>query len=215
MRQVSTEKLSWSASNYDDDLMELVLEGDEVPIETLKSVIRNATLSGRNPVLCGSAFKNKGVHLLLDAVIDYLPSPTDVPAIEGLRVKSKAVTDEVVTRSASDEEPFAALAFKITTDPYVGQLVYLRVYSGQSKRVPKFGMPQKVGENAWVGFFECTQISVRISKSAMQVMSSLLSVLKESPQGTLYAQKTGNPARAYRIPRAGDSDCYRAEDEGR
>ena len=128
------EALLESASNYDDDLMELVLEGDEVPIETLKSVIRNATLSGQaNPVLCGSAFKNKGVHLLLDAVIDYLPSPTDVPAIEGLRVKSKAVTDEVVTRSASDEEPFAALAFKITTDPYVGQLVYLRVYSGTVK----------------------------------------------------------------------------------
>ena len=90
-------------------------------------------------MLCGSAFRNKGVRLLLDAVIDYLPSPTDVPAIKGLKVKGKSVMEEVVERAADDSAPFSALAFKIATDPYVGQLVYLRVYSGSVK----------VGNNIW------------------------------------------------------------------
>ena len=91
------------------------------------------------PVLCGSAFRNKGVRLLLDAVIDYLPSPTDVPAITGLKMKGKNVTEDVVELAADDSAPFFGLVFKIATDPYVGQLVYLRVYSGSVK----------VGNNIW------------------------------------------------------------------
>ena len=81
-------------------------------------------------MLCGSSFKNKGVQQLLDAVIAYLPSPSDVKPVEGYRVKGKQITDEIVTRTSADDEPFSALAFKIATDPYVGQLSYLRIYSG-------------------------------------------------------------------------------------
>jgi elongation factor G len=131
---LSREALLEALSNYDDSILEMILEGEEPPVEQIKDVIRSTTIAGKAiPVLCGSAFKFKGVRLLLDAVIDYLPAPTDVPPITGLRVKSKVVTEETVTRPADDSAPFAALAFKITTDSYVGQLVYLRVYSGMLK----------------------------------------------------------------------------------
>ena len=103
------------------------LEGEEITVEELKAGIRKATTSVEFfPVICGSAFKNKGVQILLDAVIDYLPSPLDVPAIKG----TLPDTDEEVERKSSDEEPFSALAFKIMTDPYVGKLTFFRVYSG-------------------------------------------------------------------------------------
>ena len=103
------------------------LEGEEITNEELKAAIRRATINVEFfPVLCGSAFKNKGVQLMLDAVIDYLPSPLDIPAIKGINPD----TDEEETRPASDDEPFAALAFKIMTDPFVGRLTFIRVYSG-------------------------------------------------------------------------------------
>ncbi|MDQ6976218.1 MAG: elongation factor G [Mariprofundaceae bacterium] len=112
---------------YDEALMESYLEGNGVPEDKLKSCIRRAVLSiDLIPVLCGTAFKNKGVQTLLDAVVDYLPSPSDVPAIKGLLPDS----DETSERLSSDDEPFAALAFKVMTDPYVGTLTYFRVYSG-------------------------------------------------------------------------------------
>jgi elongation factor G len=108
--------------------MEAYLEGEEPSVETLMACIRKGTLNNNVfvPVLCGSAFKNKGVQPLLDAVIDYLPAPTDVAAIQGIDVKTEAQ----VTRKSSDDEPFAALAFKIMTDPFVGSLTFCRVYSG-------------------------------------------------------------------------------------
>ncbi|MBW2185139.1 MAG: elongation factor G [Deltaproteobacteria bacterium] len=113
-------------SSHDDDLMEKYLGGEEITVDELKASIRRATIGLHiNPVLCGSAFKNKGVQHLLDAVIDYMPCPTDVPAIEGVDPKGNEIT-----RPASDEGPFAALAFKIMTDPFVGQLTFFRVYSG-------------------------------------------------------------------------------------
>jgi len=127
------EHLLNEVSDFDDELVELVLEEAEIPVEKLKSAIRKATLSGKlTPVLCGSAFKNKGVQPLLDAILDYLPSPLDVPPMEGhIPVRGTAKDDEeVVIRKASDEEPFSALAFKITADPFVGKLAYFRVYSG-------------------------------------------------------------------------------------
>ena len=121
-------------SNYDDELIELILEEAPVPVAMLKAAIRKATLSSEiTPVLCGSAFKNKGVQPLLDAVLDYLPSPLDVPAIEG-HVPGKLDQDgnEIeMQRHADDSEPFSALAFKIMADPYVGKLAYFRVYSGK------------------------------------------------------------------------------------
>lgn len=121
------EKLVEAVAETDEDLMMKYLEGEEITNEELKAGIRRATINVEFfPVLCGSAFKNKGVQLMLDAVIDYLPSPLDIPAIKGINPD----TEEEETRPASDEEPFAALAFKIATDPFVGRLTFFRVYSG-------------------------------------------------------------------------------------
>ena len=116
-----------AAANYDDELMMMVLEDEEIPADMLKAAIRKGTLANElNPVLVGSAYKNKGVQELLDAVVDYLPSPLDVPAVEGTNPK----TGETETREASADAPFSALAFKIATDPFVGKLTFFRVYSG-------------------------------------------------------------------------------------
>ena len=121
------EKLIEAVAETDEDLMMKYLEGEEITNEELKAAIRRATINVEFfPVLCGSAFKNKGVQMMLDAVIDYLPSPLDIPAIKGVNPD----TDEEEERPASDEEPFAALAFKIMTDPFVGRLTFFRVYSG-------------------------------------------------------------------------------------
>jgi len=111
----------------DDAALEAYLGGEEPSVETLKRCIRKGTIGAAFvPVLCGSAFKNKGVQPLLDAVVDYLPAPTDVAAIKGLKLNS----DEPVVRRCSDDEPFAGLAFKIMTDPFVGSLTFVRIYSG-------------------------------------------------------------------------------------
>jgi elongation factor G len=121
------EKLVEAVADTDEDLMMKFLEGEEITDEELKVGIRNATLSvDFYPVLCGSAFKNKGVQLMLDAVIDYLPAPTDVKAIQGFNPK----TDEETERPADDSAPFSSLAFKVMTDPFVGRLTFFRVYSG-------------------------------------------------------------------------------------
>ena len=121
------EKLIEAVAETDEELMMKYLEGEEITNEELKAGIRKATINVEFfPVLCGSAFKNKGVQLMLDAVIDYLPSPLDIPAIKGINPD----TDEEETRPASDEEQFAVLAFKIMTDPFVGRLTFFRVYSG-------------------------------------------------------------------------------------
>ena len=123
------ENLIEVASEFDEDLMMVYLEGEEIDNELLKKAIRRGTLDVKiTPVSCGSSYKNKGVQLLLDAIIDYLPSPLDVPAITGVDEDGNEVQ-----RHASDDEPFSALAFKIVTDPYVGKLAYFRVYSGVLK----------------------------------------------------------------------------------
>lgn len=122
------EKLLESASECDDSLMEKYLDGEEISQEDLIFAVRKGTLDFKIvPVICGSAFKNKGVQQLLDAVVDYLPSPLDVPPMEGVLPNS----EEVVTRKADASEPFSALAFKIANDPFVGNLTYFRVYSGK------------------------------------------------------------------------------------
>ena len=126
------EHLLEEVSHYDDDLVELILEEQEIPAERLKAAIRKATLDNKmTPVLCGSSFKNKGVQPLLDAIIDYLPSPLDVPPVEGIEPVKGEEEGRTATREASDDQPFAALAFKIAADPYVGKLTYFRVYSGK------------------------------------------------------------------------------------
>lgn len=121
------EKLIDAVASVDEDLMEKYLEGEEITVAELKAAIRKATIAVEfYPVICGTAFKHKGVRLMLDAVVDYLPSPVDVPAIKGTDVDGEG---ELV-RHSSDEEPFAALAFKVMTDPFVGKLTFFRVYSG-------------------------------------------------------------------------------------
>jgi elongation factor G len=125
------ETLIDAVGTFDDELAEAYLETGDVEISQLKAAIRKAVLElGITPVFCGSAFKNKGVQPLLDAVVDYLPSPLDVPPVEGIvEARNGDITEEV--RHASDDEPFAALAFKIAADPFVGKLTYFRVYSGR------------------------------------------------------------------------------------
>jgi len=129
---VAREHLLEEVSHFDDGLVELILEEAEIPVDRLKEAIRKATLEiALTPVFCGSAFKNKGVQPLLDAVLDYLPSPLDVPPVEGTLVLKGGDDGEVAVRHADDSEPFAALAFKIMADPFVGKLTYFRVYSGK------------------------------------------------------------------------------------
>ena len=121
------DKLLEAISDFDDEVMEAYLGGEDIPADKIRQVIRKATCDVKMvPVTCGTSYKNKGVQKLLDAIVDYMPSPLDIPAIEGIHPK----TDETEVRRASDDEPFAALAFKIMTDPYVGRLSFFRVYSG-------------------------------------------------------------------------------------
>src|ERR1700694_4393056 len=118
-------------AEFDDDLFTKFAEGETPTNAEIKRGIRKATIALQIfPVICGTAFKNKGVQTMLDAVVDYLPSPLDVPAIEGLDVDDP---EKTLVRHASDAEPFSALVFKIMTDPYVGQLAFFRVYSGSMK----------------------------------------------------------------------------------
>ena len=121
------EKLMDAVSSFDDDIAMMYLEGEEVPVDMIKAVIRKATIANEMvPVVCGTSYKNKGVQQVLDAVVDYMPSPLDKKGIKGIN----PATEEEDFRPASDEAPFSALAFKIATDPYVGKLCYFRVYSG-------------------------------------------------------------------------------------
>ena len=121
------EKLLDAVSMFDDEIMEMYLEGKDIPTDKIRAAIRKATVAVEMvPVTCGSSYRNKGVQKLLDAIVDYMPAPTDIPAIVGTNPK----TDEEEDRHASDDEPFSALAFKIMTDPYVGRLSFFRVYSG-------------------------------------------------------------------------------------
>ena len=130
MRDLAAEyrdKLLEAVSDFDEEIMELYLEGEDVPADKIRAAIRKATVAVEMvPVVCGTSYKNKGVQKLLDAIVDYMPSPLDVPPVEGVNPK----TDEVEHRHADDEAPFSALAFKIMTDPYVGKLGFFRVYSG-------------------------------------------------------------------------------------
>ena len=119
-----------AVAETDDDLMEKYLNGEELSHDELMTGIRKATIAGTmTPVLCGTSYRNKGVQPLLDAIVDFLPSPLDIPPVEGTKKNS----DEVITRKADDKEPFSALAFKIMADPFVGKLVFFRVYSGSLK----------------------------------------------------------------------------------
>jgi elongation factor G len=121
-------ELVGAAAEYNDELLEKFLSDEPIGVDELKSALRTATIAcAVTPVTCGASFKNKGVQPLLDSILDYLPSPLDIPPVTGIDLK----TDEQTTRSPSEDEPFAALAFKVMTDPFVGKLTYFRVYSGK------------------------------------------------------------------------------------
>ena len=125
------EKLMDAVSTFDDDIAMMYLEGEEIPVDMIKAVIRKATIANEMvPVVCGTSYKNKGVQEVLDAVVDYMPSPLDKKGIKGVNPE----TEEEDFRPASDDAPFSALAFKIATDPYVGKLCYFRVYSGKLEK---------------------------------------------------------------------------------
>ena len=125
--QMYREQMVEAIASTDDELMEKYLEGEEISVDELKVALRKATIANEIvPVVCGTSYRNKGVQKLLDAIIDFMPAPVDIPPISGVNPK----TEEAEVRNSSDEEPFAALAFKIMTDPFVGKLCYFRVYSG-------------------------------------------------------------------------------------
>src|SRR5437667_9029849 len=128
--RAAREKLVESVSSIDDELMHKYLEGEEISEKELRAALRKGTIELKIvPVVTGSAFKNKGVQPLLDAVVDYLPSPLDIPAVEGINPKN----DEVETREASPSAPFSGLVFKLMADKHLGQLAFVRIYSGTVK----------------------------------------------------------------------------------
>ncbi len=137
-----------SVAENDDEMLHQFLEGETPTAEQLRSALRKATISMKLfPVLCGSSFKNKGVQTLLDAVVEYLPSPLDIPPMQGHNPDNM---EEVILRHSDDKEPFCALGFKIMTDPFVGQLIFIRVYSGQLKTGdsvlnPRTGRTERIG----------------------------------------------------------------------
>ena len=150
MRDLAEEyraKMLEAISDFDDEIMMLYLEGEEVPQDMIRAAIRKATCAVQMvPVVCGTSYKNKGVQKLLDAIVEYMPSPLDIPAISGTNPK----TDEEETREASDDAPFSALAFKIMTDPFVGRLSFFRVYSGPGA-AGKPGLNSSKGQRERIG----------------------------------------------------------------
>ena len=127
LAQEYREKMLDAVSMFDDEIMEMYLDGQDIPTDKIRKAIRQATVAVEMiPVVCGTSYRNKGVQKLLDAIVDYMPAPTDIPPIKGINPR----TDEEEERKSSDDEPFSALAFKIMTDPYVGRLSFFRVYSG-------------------------------------------------------------------------------------
>ena len=162
------EKMVESAAEANEELMNKYLEEGELSVEEIKSGLRLRTIAGEIvPMLCGSAFKNKGVQAMLDAVIDYMPAPTDIPPVKGELENGKEGE-----RKACDDEPFAGLAFKIMTDPYVGQLIFFRVYSGVVNS-GRFGLQpgQEHARSGSAASCRCTRTSARRSRKCARATS--------------------------------------------
>ena len=165
------ENLIECAAEATEELTEKYLEGDELTAEEIKIGLRRRTIANEIvPALCGSAFKNKGVQPVLDAVIDYLPAPTEVKAIEGTDSDG-----EMLTRESDDEQPFAALAFKIATDPYVGTLTFFRVYSGVLRSGIAYSILFAINASALVAWCKCTRTVATKSTRCAPVTSRLRS----------------------------------------
>lgn len=169
-------KLIESAVENDDALMEKYLESGEITVEELKKCIRIGTLNMKMfPIVCGTSFKNKGVQPMLDAVVDYLPSPLDIESIKGTDPEDP---EKEMERHAGDDQPFSALAFKIMTDPFVGKLTFFRVYSGTVTKGSYVYNSTKGKRSASAVFCRCTPTTAKRSISSTPVISPLLSVLK-------------------------------------
>ncbi len=201
------------AVEQDDKVLEAYLGGEEPDADTLRRCIRKGTISyAFVPVLCGSAFKNKGVQPLLDAVVDYLPAPTDVAAIKGVKMGS----DEPVVRRCSDDEPFAGLAFKIMTDPFVGSLSFVRVYSGVLVGGTQVLNSVKDNRERIGRMLQMHANHREDIKEARAGDIVALAGLKGTTTGdTLCDPDCARGARAHGIPRAGDRDRGRAQDQER
>ena len=212
------EKLLDEVSHHDDELVEMILEEQEISPERLKQAIRNATLAIQiTPVLCGSSFKNKGVQVLLDAVIDYLPSPLDVPPVEGFEpVKGSDNGGAPAHRDASDDEPFAALAFKIMADPYVGKLTYFRVYSGQLDAGRAHPQRQHRPDRAHRAHPDDARQRARGGQGGLR-RRHRRGGRDQAGRDRRHAGRArqADQARDDRVPRARDQGRDRAEDQGR
>ena len=212
------EHLLDEVSKYDDELLEMILEEQEIPAARLKQAIRKATLSSQlTPVLCGSSFKNKGVQPLLDAVLDYLPSPLEVPPVEGLEPERGSDNGGTPAhRDASDEEPFAALAFKIMADPYVGKLTYFRVYSGKlaaGSRVLNVstGRTERIGRILMMHANEREELQEVFAGD----IAAAVGIKQVVTGDTLAAPDRPIKLEIDHVPRARDQGRDRAEDQGR
>ena len=205
------EKMVEKAAEANETLLEKYLSGEALSEEEIKQGLRARTVANEIvPMLCGSAFKNKGVQAMLDAVIDYLPSPVDVPAIKGHDER-----DREIERHPTDKEPFSALAFKIMTDPFVGQLVFFRAYSGVVKSGDSVYIPGKERRSGWAASCRCTPTSGARSPKSMPATSRRR--WGEGRHHRRYAQRPG--ARHYPgthgVPRTRDLAGGGAQDQGR
>ena len=197
----------------------MILEEQEISPERLKQAIRNATLAIKmTPVLCGSSFKNKGVQPLLDAVLDYLPSPLEVPPVEGVEpAKGSSNGDEApAVRHADDDEPFAALAFKIMADPYVGKLTYFRVYSGSAGRRLAHPQRQHRPDRAHRAHPDDARQRARGAQGGPRRRHRRRG-RHQAGRDRRHAggARPSDQARDDRVPRAGDQGRDRAQDQGR
>src|SRR3954465_11652771 len=217
-------------ADYDDELMEAYLAEEVIDVARLKAAIRKAPLDiSMTPVLCGSSFKNKGVQPLLDAVLDYLPSPLDVPPIEGIdpKVADKVSAGDIdeaevpkEARKAADEEPFSALAFKVMSDPFVGKLTYFRVYSGKLQAGGRV-LNATTGRTERIGRILMMHANTREEQDEVYAGDIAAGVgLKQTSTGaTLTAPappapraRRADPAGGGAVPRAGCACLDRAED---
>ena len=207
------EKLMDAVTALDDDLAMMYLEGEEIPVEKIKAVIRKATIDNEMvPIVCGTSYKNKGVQELLDAVVDYMPSPLDKKGIRGINPD----TEEEDFRPASDDAPFSALAFKIATDPYVGKLCYFRVYSGTLEKGTTVLNCTK-GVNERMGRILQMHANHRedIEKVYAGDIAAVVGVKNTTTGDTLLRRGSPHHSGVHGLPRACYRGRHRAQDQGR
>ena len=191
----------------DEELFELYCADEEISTDMIRKAIRKGCIENKIvPVVCGTSYKNKGVQKLLDAIVDYMPSPLDVPHIKGINPE----TEQEEERPSSDDEPFAALAFKIMTDPYVGSFASYVYIRERSRQVLPFIMQTRTLRSVWADCCRCTPTTVRILRSLIRAISVLPSVLRAPPQVIPSATRSILSSSSLWSSRARYPRCYRA-----